>query len=82
MVGGWNDEEWAGSSEVLHPWSLFFSSSRDECKSQVDKFPSAQFKKFGSEKDAWAFVRGAAASAAPEVNPGQLLLLLLLLLQH
>lgn len=50
--------------------------SRDECKSQVEKFPSAQFKKFASEKDAWAFVRGATASAAPEVKPGQLLLLL------
>lgn len=46
-------------------------SSWDECKSQVDKFPSAQFKKFGSEKDAWAFVRGASASAAPEVDPAQ-----------
>lgn len=52
------------------------SPSRDECKSQVEKFPSAQFKKFASEKDAWAFVRGATASAAPEVKPGQLLLLL------
>uniref|UniRef100_UPI003AAFE4E7 ribonuclease H1 isoform X5 n=1 Tax=Centroberyx gerrardi TaxID=166262 RepID=UPI003AAFE4E7 len=30
----------------------------DECKSQVDKFPKATYKKFASEKDAWAFVRG------------------------
>lgn len=45
---------------------------RDECKSQVEKFPSAQFKKFASEKEAWAFVRGATASAPPEVNSGQL----------
>ncbi|XP_041951329.1 ribonuclease H1 isoform X2 [Alosa pseudoharengus] len=29
----------------------------DECKSQVDKFPCASYKKFGSEKDAWEFVR-------------------------
>lgn len=46
-------------------------ASWDECKSQVDKFPAAQFKKFGAEKDAWAFVRGTAASAVPEVNPAQ-----------
>ncbi|XP_075872059.1 ribonuclease H1 isoform X2 [Nelusetta ayraudi] len=46
-------------------------ASWDECKSQVVKFPAAQFKKFGSEKDAWAFVRGAAAPAVPEVNPAQ-----------
>ncbi|XP_027752047.1 ribonuclease H1 [Empidonax traillii] len=29
-----------------------------ECQEQVNKFPSASFKKFASEKDAWAFVRG------------------------
>ncbi|XP_019727134.1 ribonuclease H1 isoform X1 [Hippocampus comes] len=40
-------------------------NSWDECKAQVDKFPSASFKKFASEKDAWAFVRGLEASAAP-----------------
>lgn len=40
----------------------------DECKSQVDKFPSAAFKKFASEKDAWAFVRGVNPSAPPEVK--------------
>lgn len=33
-------------------------SSWDECKSQVEKFPAAAFKKFASERDAWAFVRG------------------------
>ncbi|XP_008504412.2 ribonuclease H1 isoform X1 [Calypte anna] len=27
-----------------------------ECKEQVNKFPSASFKKFATEKDAWAFV--------------------------
>ncbi|KAJ8356161.1 hypothetical protein SKAU_G00189550 [Synaphobranchus kaupii] len=39
----------------------------DECKSQVDKFPCASYKKFGSEEDAWAFVRsqpGAIPSAS------------------
>ncbi|KAL2082383.1 hypothetical protein ACEWY4_022201 [Coilia grayii] len=29
----------------------------DECKSQVDKFPCASYKKFASEKHAWEFVR-------------------------
>ncbi|XP_078130079.1 ribonuclease H1 [Sander vitreus] len=43
-------------------------SSWDECKSQVDKFPAASFKKFASEKDAWAFFRGADPSAVREVN--------------
>lgn len=43
---------------------------RNECKSQVDKFPSASFKKFASEKDAWAFVRDAEPSAPPETNKG------------
>ncbi|XP_061610550.1 ribonuclease H1 isoform X2 [Phyllopteryx taeniolatus] len=42
-------------------------SSWDECKAQVDKFPSASFKKFASEKDAWAFVRGVESSAAPQL---------------
>ncbi|NXW76367.1 RNH1 Ribonuclease, partial [Hirundo rustica] len=28
-----------------------------ECQEQVNKFPSASFKKFASEKDAWSFVR-------------------------
>uniref|UniRef100_A0A3Q3EFK6 Ribonuclease H1 n=1 Tax=Labrus bergylta TaxID=56723 RepID=A0A3Q3EFK6_9LABR len=47
-------------------------SSWDECKSQVDKFPAASFKKFASEKDAWSFVRGVEPSlAAPEVTEGQ-----------
>ncbi|XP_016391544.1 ribonuclease H1-like isoform X1 [Sinocyclocheilus rhinocerous] len=35
----------------------------EDCKHQVDKFPSAIFKKFASEQDAWAFVR--SQSAAP-----------------
>ncbi|TKS76175.1 Ribonuclease H1 [Collichthys lucidus] len=39
----------------------------DECKSQVVKFPSAAYKKFASERDAWAFVRGVEASP-PEVK--------------
>ncbi|XP_030577383.1 ribonuclease H1 isoform X2 [Archocentrus centrarchus] len=43
-------------------------TSWDECKSQVDKFPSASFKKFASERDAWAFVRGIEPSAVPEVK--------------
>lgn len=43
-------------------------TSWDECKSQVDKFPSASFKKFASEKDAWAFIRGVELSAPPETK--------------
>lgn len=43
---------------------------RDECKSQVDKFPSASFKKFASERDAWAFFRGAEPSAPPQTSKG------------
>ncbi|RVE56161.1 hypothetical protein OJAV_G00233700 [Oryzias javanicus] len=43
-------------------------SSWDECRSQVDKFPAASFKKFASERDAWAFVRGVERSAAPHQN--------------
>ncbi|XP_048841139.1 ribonuclease H1 isoform X2 [Brienomyrus brachyistius] len=33
----------------------------DECESQVKKFPSAVYKKFASEEDAWAFVREQSA---------------------
>ncbi|NP_001272759.1 ribonuclease H1 [Oryzias latipes] len=40
-------------------------SSWDECRSQVEKFPAASFKKFASERDAWAFVRGVELSAPP-----------------
>ncbi|KAG7460601.1 hypothetical protein MATL_G00200430 [Megalops atlanticus] len=42
----------------------------EECKSQVDKFPSASFKKFASEEDAWAFVRGQAAGISPASAEG------------
>ncbi|KAM4633508.1 ribonuclease H1 [Polymixia lowei] len=42
-------------------------STWDECKSQVDKFPCASYKKFAAEKDAWAFVRGVNQSAPPAV---------------
>lgn len=40
-------------------------STWDECKSQVAKFPCATYKKFASEKDAWAFVRGVKPAAVP-----------------
>ncbi|NP_001135083.1 ribonuclease H1 [Salmo salar] len=42
----------------------------DECKSQVDKFPYASYKKFAAEKDAWEFVRGQATSITPDVSEG------------
>lgn len=48
----------------------------------MDKFPSASFKKFASEKDAWAFVRGVELSSPPEVVKGTLLLTDLKLLEH
>ncbi|GAB0185735.1 ribonuclease H1 [Grus japonensis] len=38
-----------------------------ECQEQVNKFPSASFKKFVTEKDAWAFVRaGLPGQEQPE----------------
>ncbi|NWS76451.1 RNH1 Ribonuclease, partial [Crotophaga sulcirostris] len=41
-----------------------------ECQEQVNKFPSASFKKFATEKDAWAFVRAGPqppeAAGAPD----------------
>ncbi|KAG7217879.1 hypothetical protein INR49_020810 [Caranx melampygus] len=43
----------------------------DECKTQVDKFPAASFKKFASEKDAWAFIRGVELTAPPAVKKAQ-----------
>ncbi|XP_062293270.1 ribonuclease H1 [Scomber scombrus] len=42
--------------------------SWDDCKKQVEKFPAAAFKKFASEKDAWAFVRGVEPSPIPDVK--------------
>nr|XP_029487607.1 ribonuclease H1-like isoform X2 [Oncorhynchus nerka] len=42
----------------------------DECKSQVDKFPYASYKKFAAEKDAWAFVRSLATSITPDLSEG------------
>uniref|UniRef100_A0A8D0L4Q5 Ribonuclease H1 n=1 Tax=Sphenodon punctatus TaxID=8508 RepID=A0A8D0L4Q5_SPHPU len=35
---------------VYHSW--------EECREQVNKYPGASFKKFGSEDDAWSFVDG------------------------
>ncbi|KAK1889345.1 Ribonuclease H1 [Dissostichus eleginoides] len=43
-------------------------STWDECKGQVNKFPAASFKKFASEKDAWAFFRGVDPSPVPQVK--------------
>ncbi|ELW62330.1 Ribonuclease H1, partial [Tupaia chinensis] len=42
--------------------------SRNECRVQVDRFPAARFKKFATEKEAWAFVR---SSASPDSSEGQ-----------
>ncbi|XP_038656265.1 ribonuclease H1 [Scyliorhinus canicula] len=35
----------------------------NECKEQVEKFPSASFKKFATEEDAWSFVGTVASSS-------------------
>lgn len=51
----------------VSPVSLFL---RNECKTQVEKVPSASFKKFASEREAWAFVRGAEPSAPPHTHDG------------
>ncbi|NXY90338.1 RNH1 Ribonuclease, partial [Alcedo cyanopectus] len=41
--------------------------SWEECREQVNKFPSASFKKFSTEKDAWAFVHaGLPGQQQPE----------------
>ncbi|NXS07453.1 RNH1 Ribonuclease, partial [Neodrepanis coruscans] len=40
-----------------------------ECQEQVNKFPSASFKKFSSEKDAWAFVRAGPVGQRQEQQP-------------
>ncbi|CAJ1077676.1 ribonuclease H1 isoform X1 [Xyrichtys novacula] len=48
-------------------------NSWDECRSQVEKFPAASYKKFASEKDAWAFFRGLDPSPTPHASKGHLL---------
>ncbi|XP_053737974.1 ribonuclease H1 isoform X2 [Synchiropus splendidus] len=62
-----------GGSESMAKGKFFYAVRKgfkpgvygtwDECKTQVDKFPSAAYKKFASEKDAWAFVRGVQSGA-------------------
>ncbi|XP_029352279.1 ribonuclease H1 isoform X1 [Echeneis naucrates] len=42
--------------------------SWEKCKKQVDKYSSPSFKKFATEKDAWAFVRGVDVSAGPPLK--------------
>ncbi|NP_001272937.1 ribonuclease H1 isoform 1 [Anolis carolinensis] len=36
----------------------------EECKAQVDRYPYASFKKFGSKEEAWDFVDGETSSSA------------------
>lgn len=38
----------------------------------MDKFPSASYKKFASEKDAWAFVRTQSATSSFERPNGNI----------
>ncbi|NP_001272445.1 ribonuclease H1 [Falco peregrinus] len=49
---------------VTVPPRVLVKPRRAECQEQVNKFPSASFKKFATEKDAWAFVR-AGLPACP-----------------
>ncbi|XP_023406138.1 ribonuclease H1 isoform X2 [Loxodonta africana] len=40
----------------------------NECRTQVDRFPAARFKKFATEDEAWAFVR---SSVSPDGSEGE-----------
>ncbi|NXL36421.1 RNH1 Ribonuclease, partial [Glaucidium brasilianum] len=40
-----------------------------ECQEQVNKFPSASFKKFATERDAWAFVRAGLPEQEQLLEP-------------
>ncbi|XP_039914392.1 ribonuclease H1 isoform X2 [Hirundo rustica] len=42
-----------------------------ECQEQVNKFPSASFKKFASEKDAWSFVRAGLPEPQQQAEPAE-----------
>ncbi|XP_014902143.1 ribonuclease H1-like isoform X2 [Poecilia latipinna] len=74
-------KRFCSSSDMPNPKGKFFYAVRkgikpgvykswEECKIQVDKFPAALFKKFGSERDAWAFFRGEDPSAVPDHSTG------------
>ncbi|XP_023583995.1 ribonuclease H1 isoform X1 [Trichechus manatus latirostris] len=39
----------------------------NECRTQVDRFPAARFKKFATEDEAWAFVRNSVSPDVSEV---------------
>uniref|UniRef100_A0A3B3VZ50 ribonuclease H n=1 Tax=Poecilia latipinna TaxID=48699 RepID=A0A3B3VZ50_9TELE len=75
-------KRFCSSSDMPNPKGKFFYAVRkgikpgvykswEECKIQVDKFPAALFKKFGSERDAWAFFRGEDPSAVPDHSTGE-----------
>ncbi|XP_016519833.1 ribonuclease H1 isoform X1 [Poecilia formosa] len=75
-------KRFCSSSDMPNPKGKFFYAVRkgikpgvykswEECKIQVDKFPAASFKKFGSERDAWAFFRGEDSSAVPDHSTGE-----------
>ncbi|KAM6221313.1 ribonuclease H1 [Rhynchocyon petersi] len=38
----------------------------NECRTQVDRFPAARFKKFATEDEAWAFVRNSGSPDGSE----------------
>lgn len=41
---------------------LYFD--RNECKEQVDKYQYASYKKFATEKEAWAFINEESAESS------------------
>lgn len=43
-------------------------STWNECRTQVDRFPAARFKKFATEDEAWAFVK---KSSSPDGSEGE-----------
>ncbi|XP_063296954.1 ribonuclease H1-like [Pelobates fuscus] len=42
----------------------------DECKAQVDRFPSARYKKFAAENEAWEFVRNTEEAQTLNTDDG------------
>ncbi|NWQ76229.1 RNH1 Ribonuclease, partial [Columbina picui] len=64
---------------VSRAYSMFYAVRRGrrtgvfrtwaECQEQVNRFPAASFKKFATEKDAWAFVRAGLPGQQQQQSP-------------
>ncbi|XP_071999623.1 ribonuclease H1-like [Engystomops pustulosus] len=46
-------------------------STWEECKEQVNQFPSARYKKFASEEEAWKFVRDNPEASSSHIESGK-----------